>query len=206
MHASASDSRDELQALVAIYQAERSDASAILNIGLALVGAGAAYSVGTIAFSNQFGNSVGWAFVALLPIPLWLISAFHSLIFTLGTVCGLSALFLEEEIFKRSGIDVRYRALIGSRARENVMNAARSTYPHMLATYVTYIGIGSVIISYTIYIMYASWGGVGAWRYLFLVAYTILFGTVLLSWISGIRTVANNWANSGLLQKRWRRW
>lgn len=206
MHASASSSSNDLQALVALYQAERSDASAILNIGLALVGAGAAYAVGTIALSNQFGNSVGWAFVALLPVPLWLISAFHSLIFTLGTVCGLSALFLEEELFKQSGINVKYRSLIGSSARENVMNAAKSTYPHMVATYITYIGIGSVIISYTIYIMYISWGEVGAWKYLFLAGYTILFGTVLLSWISGIRTVANNWDNSDLLQNRWRRW
>jgi hypothetical protein len=80
------DNGPSVATTAALYQAERSDASAVMSTSLALVGAGAAYLVGTIALWDKFSLLKEW--IVLLPFPLVCVSAFHSLLVAASVTKG----------------------------------------------------------------------------------------------------------------------
>src|ERR1700741_2128817 len=76
---------NRVTALAALYQGEKTDASYVFNTAMVMMGIAVAYLVGAIPFLDKLSQGVGgrpldWLFLVLLPGPLWLIVAFHSLI------------------------------------------------------------------------------------------------------------------------------
>lgn len=189
---------DRITAISALYQADRTDNQAILNVSLAMLGAGVAYVVGTLALIGQFGTSISWLYVSLLPFPTWLIISFQSLLFAAGTQHGLSAVILEQELFQVGGIAPGQRKLVGALAGENVFNTDRSATPHTIATFLSYGGSASIFVAYTVILVTASWPHLGwaAWPVLGL--YVVVAACNAWSWVAGIRQRDANWKAAGL--------
>src|ERR1035438_8804461 len=83
---------DHITALAALYQGEKTDASYVFNTAMAMMGIGVTYVVGAIAFlGNPSRGPMPWLFLLLLPIPLWLIVAFHSLMALNAMSHGISS-------------------------------------------------------------------------------------------------------------------
>src|ERR1039458_2606526 len=104
---------DAVTALAALYQGEKTDASYIFNTAMVMMGVAVTYVVGAIPFVGNLSrppitssalasSEVAWLFLLLLPIPLWLIAAFHSLITLNAMSHGISVRIIEDELFKAS--------------------------------------------------------------------------------------------------------
>lgn len=180
---SSNDREAEVAALAAIYQGDRADASATLNTSLALIGAGVAYLVGTIALWDKFSVFEGW--VALLPFPLICVSAFQSLLVASAVVKAHSVLLIEERLKDGARLTLPSRDYIGSLASERVMNVAKAdNWAYMASTIMTYGGIGAIIIilAYTVVILILSATYIGAWVIVPAIGYAAMLSVVGLSW------------------------
>ena len=175
-------------ALVALYQAERSECSSVPTVALALVGAGAAYIVGTIAFIGSF-HTLGWIAVSLLPLPLWLVSAYHSLLIGKAGVHEQSALLLEDILATHAGITHSDRRSIGIRAGSTVMNWRRASLAHKLANIITYTGMILIIFGYNAYLIISIIRESNNWIWPIIGIYAILAFSVTWSWVTSVRSV-----------------
>ena len=109
---------DPIQALSALYQGEKTDASAIFNTAMAMMGVAVAYLVGAIPFVHKISEGpMPWLFLLLLPTPLWLVVAFHSLITLNAMSHGISVKIIEDALFESSGLHRKVkRDMVGSAA------------------------------------------------------------------------------------------
>lgn len=121
---------DRVTALAALYQGEKTDASYVANSAMAMMGFGVAYLVGAIVFVGNLSHGpIAWLFLLLLPIPLWLIAAFHSLM-TLNLMShGISIRIIEDALFKASELPVE-RDLVGSAAGDKTMDITQAKAAH----------------------------------------------------------------------------
>lgn len=184
----------ETAALTALYQAERTDNSGIMNTSLALIGAGTAYLAGTLALWEKFSVFGGW--IALLPLPLWCVTAFHSLLLASSVVKAQSIILLEEDLksLVHSGNMQRNARLVGYVATEQVMNLKRAWRikahrPFAVSTIITYGGVGLIIVIYTIAVVIKSGAYIGAWAIAPGVAYLLLTAAVAAAWIAALSKV-----------------
>lgn len=188
---------DPIVALAALYQGEKTDASYVFNTAMAMMGIAVAYLIGAIPFVEKFGTgSIGWLFVLLLPIPLWLIVAFHSLITLNAMSHGISVKIIEDVLFRASELQVN-RDLVGSAAGDRIMDITKAKFAHQLTTVVVYGGVALLVIGFTAYSLYSAKAILehdGAWfrdRALWtaIATYSLLLIIVALSWIVGLRMI-----------------
>lgn len=182
-------SAESVAALVAIYQAERADSAAILSSTLALLGAGVAYAVATIAIVQSL-HSAGWWIVGALPFPLWLVLAYQSLLLGNAAAHERSTRAVEDKLYKISRLAKDDRTKVGSVAGNIVMNPTKSSRPHAVANYLTFGGLAAIIVAYTVYALIAS-GHDGAhqaiWAYI--AGYVIIGVLVAASWRASFNVV-----------------
>jgi hypothetical protein len=96
-----------LAALGALYQGEKTDASYVFNTAMAMMGVAVAYLVGAIGFLGSIRQGpLAWVFLLLLPMPLWIIIAFHSRITLNAMSHGISVQIIEQELFDASELTV----------------------------------------------------------------------------------------------------
>jgi hypothetical protein len=192
-------------ALAALYQGEKTDASYIFNTAMAMMGIAVTYVVGAIAFlGNPNRGAIPWLFLLLLPVPLWLIVAFHSLITLNAMSHGISVKIIEDALFEASELRVR-RDLVGSAAGDKIMDIMQEKLVHKLTTVVVYAGVGCLVIGFTIYALHSARGGVGngfVWV-LAIVAYSLLLIMVALSWFVGLRPPRDPRVCEGIRHRRW---
>src|SRR5205814_8417463 len=104
---------DPLAALAALYQGEKTDASYVFNTAMVMMGVAVAYLVGAVPFVGSLGHTpIGWLFLLLLPVPLWLIAAFHSLMTLNAMSHGISVRIIEDALFEASKLQAN-RELVG---------------------------------------------------------------------------------------------
>lgn len=189
-----------LTALAALYQGEKTDSAYIFNTAMALMGIAVAYlvfaipSVGTLSRTPH-----GWVFLILLPVPLWLIAAFHSLITLNSMNHGVSVQIIEDQLFDASELRVR-RDLVGSAAGDKIMDISKSKLIHVLTTAFVYIGVAVLIMGFTYYAVYSASEVRGpvvgeAPAVIVLAAaitYVLLLLMVGLSWLFGVRMIGNS--------------
>lgn len=184
---------DPIPALAALYEGEKTDASAVFNGTVAMLGFAVAYLVwampfvGTLTLSHE---PTAKLFLVLLPFPLWLISAFHSLMTLNAMSHGISVRIIEDALFASSGLPPATRELVGSAAGDKVMDITQSRVAHKITTVVVYAGVLILGGVFTVYALYS------ATKVVVLVhmpvvevaaaTYSLLLIMVAWSWIAGI--------------------
>jgi hypothetical protein len=189
--------KDSVSALAALYQGEKTDASYLFNTSMVMMGAAVVYLVGAIPFVEKLCKEpFGWLFVLLLPIPLWLVVAFHSLMTLNAMSHGISVRIIEDELYSASGLRAR-RRLVGSAAGDEIMDVTKAHVVHRITTRVVYGGVGFLVIVFTAYVLYAAIRASEAYVALFralavgiaITTYAFLVIMVVTSWIVGVRKI-----------------
>jgi len=149
-------STDPVTALAALYQGEKTDASYVFNTAMAMMGIAVAYLVAAIPFVDNLSHGpFGWLFLLLLPFPLWLIAAFHSLMTLNAMSHGISVRIIEDALFKASELRVN-RGLVGSAAGDKIMDITQAKAVHKVTTVVVYGGVAFLVIGFTVYALYSA--------------------------------------------------
>jgi hypothetical protein len=188
---------DPVTALAALYQGEKTDASYVFNTAMAMMGIAVAYLIGAIPFVGNLSHGpIAWLFLLLLPIPLWLIAAFHSLMALNAMSHGISVRIIEDALFEASELRVQ-RDLVGSAAGDKIMDITQAKTAHILTTVVVYGGVAFLVIGFTAYALYSANGIVKDNVVLVharvieiaIATYSLLAIMVALSWIVGLRMI-----------------
>jgi hypothetical protein len=158
------ETNDRVTALAALYQGEKTDASYVLNTAMVMMGVAVAYLVAAIPFVGKLSHArtaekivdagYAWLFLLLLPIPLWLIIAYHSLVTLNAMSHGISVQIIEHALFKASELPIKVRDLVGSAAGDKIMDINQAKIIHKLTTVVVYGGVGLLVIGFTGYALY----------------------------------------------------
>ena len=147
---------DPIPALAALYGGEKTDASAVFNTAMAMMALAVTYLVWAMPFVEQLGQAPHAKLsLVLLPIPLWLVIAFHSLIALNAMRHGISVRIIEDALFKASELRVE-RDLVGSAAGDKIMDITQAKFIHKITTVVVYAGVGLLVIVFTAYALYSA--------------------------------------------------
>src|ERR1019366_7491705 len=192
---------DSVTALAALYQGEKTDASYVFSTAMAMMGIAVGYLVAAIPFVDKFSDGpFGWLFLPLLPFPLWLIAAFHSLVTLNAMSHGISVRIIENALFKASELRVK-RDLVGSAAGDKIMDITQAKAVHRVTTVVVYGGVAFLVIGFTVYALYSANvivknSNAALARVpvvpvveIAIATYSLLFVMVALSWIVGFRMI-----------------
>jgi hypothetical protein len=188
---------DPVTALAALYQGEKTDASYVFNTAMAMMGIAVAYLVGAIPFVGNLSHGpIPWLFLLLLPIPLWLIVAFHSLITLNAMSHGISVRIIEDALFEASELRVR-RELVGSAAGDKIMDITQAKFAHKLTSVFVYGGVAFLVMGFTAYAVYSANGIVkndvvlvhARVTEIAIATYLLLAVIVALSWAVGFRII-----------------
>src|SRR6476469_237053 len=182
---------DTSGALGALYQSEKADASSISNVAMAMMGIAATYVIGAISLVDKYGtDSFPWIVVVLLPAPLWLVAAYHSLIALTGMCRSRSVQIIEGELFDLSGIPGGLRGAIGTMSGDQIMDIEHSKPAHRVATAFVYFGVAMSVIGYTLFAIVRSWEHLGSTARIVAPAfYAMALLIVAASWTVGLREV-----------------
>jgi len=185
----------DIDLLKTIYQADRAQQSSDLAVALALVGAFIAYVSATLAFSKDlFENGrfshIHWALL-FVPLPAWIMAAYHSLLGTASPVRSRSIKAIETILKDRAGFtraEAGKARFIGNEGAEKVINIDEAKWAHKTASFITYGGVLPLIVGYTAYFVGRApaiplWG-----RLIAAVAYGVLGVLIINSWIAGFRS------------------
>ncbi len=198
----APESREDhgsIQALAALYQGEKTDASYVFNTAMAMMGIAVAYLVGATPFTiNPNHGPNTWLFLLLLPIPLWIVAAYHSLITLNAMSHGVSVRIIEDELFVSSGLGRKVeREMVGSAAGDKIMDITQERLPHKIITIIVYGGVGFLVIGFTIYSILAAHDEIikrpiNTHPYVIYIAattYSLLLTSVIISWATGLQMI-----------------
>lgn len=191
---------DRVTALAALFQGEKTDASVRAQYGNVLIGSAVAYVAylaGAIPFvGNPSHGPISWLFLLLLPTPLWVIAALHSLMTITAISHGISIRIIEDALFKASDLRVK-RDLVGSAARDKIMDITQAKAAHKLITLIVYGGAAFLVFGFTAYALYSAEAIVKSDVVLVhahvieiaTATYALLAIMVSLSWIVGLRMI-----------------
>lgn len=192
------NSGDHVAALSALYQGEKTDASAIFNTAMTMMGVAGAYLIGAIPFVRKISEGpLPGPFLLLLPFPLWLIIAFHSLITLNAMSHGVSVKIIEDSLFATSGLGKHAkRDLVGSASADKIMDITLAKPIHKSTMIFVYGGLAALVIMFTIYSLYSAVGLVQLHTFVMvIVGYASVVLMVLASWIAGIRMIGKERKN-----------
>ncbi|MFF3561610.1 hypothetical protein ACFYXS_16365 [Streptomyces sp. NPDC002574] len=169
-----------------------------MNIGLALVGVGATYAVGTLAFADKFGSVVPWPLVPALPLLMWMIAAFHSQLTICAMLNAVTIQRIEKELLLRTGLTQSIQDVIGYTPTEKITNIMVSRLPHKITTVITYAGVFFVVAGYTAYVLVKASPHMDDWIYVYGAAYAGATIVVGWAWLDGIQQSELNKTAAGL--------
>lgn len=212
---------DPIPALAALYQGEKTDASYLFNTAMAMMGLALAYLLGAILKVPELSHvSFGWLFLLLLPIPLWLVIAFHSLMTLNAMSHGISVQIIEDALFYASelGVIPVQRNLVGSVAGDKIMDINKAMPAHKTTTFVVYGGVALLVFGFTGYAFYSANCAltdnvasycellVGIATYLLAAAtYSLLMIIVWRSWRVGLKIIEEGRSQCDKYEDYWRK-
>lgn len=178
---------ERVHVLTTLYQSDRSDRASTLNVSLATMGAAVTYLIGTIAFYDKL-DTLGWT-IALLPLPLVCVAAFHSLLVNVAGIRARSILHLEAALLdavetrpageRHIAID---RTLVGVTASEAKTNIHTAPTVVRVTTMIAYGGIGIIYLGYIVLMLWRAARHVGGWVAIPAAGYLALLVPTALSW------------------------
>lgn len=189
-NASSTGTVPSVDALAALYQAERTDAVGILSAALALIAAGLAYIGVTLTLSDGLMDWRESGAMLLLPFPLMMICAFHSLLTITSMVRAQSIERIEDDLVALAGL-AGVRGKVGISASERIMNITVAGPAHRFATALTYGGTGLILIGYGVYCCYQGLQGTGlstGWIFAVVIYFLLVVG-IAWSWFDGFRVL-----------------
>jgi hypothetical protein len=198
-----SKDNDSITALATLYQAETTAASVIFNTAMDLTRLTVAYMIGAVLFVRTIGNRpTDGLLLLLLPIPIWLIATFNSLVTLNAMRHGVSVKILEDALFAASGLRVK-RDHVGSAAGDKIMDITQARFVHKLATMLVYGGVGSLMTLVTAYSLYSAQELVRSgviWTAA--ISYMLVGIIVAASWIAGLRVINDDRDSLPVRRKR----
>ncbi|PSL51374.1 hypothetical protein B0I31_1213 [Saccharothrix carnea] len=181
---------DRIHVLTAIYQSDRADRATNFTISLATMGAAVTYLIGTVAFYDKL-DLLHWA-IALLPLPLLCIAAFHALLLNLAAIRAHSILILEEALLTTTRTtdthDVDHTH-IGTSATERATNIHTAPRVVTVATLIAYGGIGLIYPLYTGLMLVKATRHLHTWIILPSTVYLALLAAITLMWRRSINNL-----------------
>ena len=168
----------EIAALTPIYTADRADNSA--GEVFAILGVGAAYVTATLAFSSQIFRSIGWL-GPFLPLPLWIMVAYQSLLTGVAMVRSLSIRAIEGKLLESTDFSEQQSRAIGLQSSERVVNVSDASFIHKAISFATYGGIVLMICAYTLFVILKDPHLTSIWRIIAYASYTIFAALVIAS-------------------------
>lgn len=182
--------KDHVKALAAFYQAEKTDASGVFRTAMAMMAIGGAYLCVMITNIYRFGSGPGdWLILLVLPLPLWLIAAFQSLMTLNAMSHGVSVQIIEDALFAESALPAGTRNYVGSVSGDKIMDINKSRFIHHLTTYIVYIGVGMLVIGFTSYTVYLTWHPPYIASVVAIVVYVLLAIIIGISWRVGFSII-----------------
>jgi hypothetical protein len=188
---------DPIPALSALYQGEKTDASYLNNTAMVMVGLALAYLLGAIQWVDKLQVAPNARLsLVLLPVPLWLVLAYQSLV-TLTTMShGLSVKIIENALFASADLRVS-RDLVGSAAGDKIMDINKAKPVHIITTLLVYGGIFLSVLVFTIIALVSAHNVIAPDVILpnarvvlvAIVSYSILFIIIAGSWKVGLRMI-----------------
>lgn len=182
-------------ALAALYQGEKTDASYVFNTAMVMMGVAVAYLVAAIPFVDNLSHKQNAElFLVLLPFPLWLIIAFHSLMTLNAMSHGISVRIIEDALFAASGLPCATREMVGSASGDKVMDITQSKVVHKITTLVVYVGVAFLVVGFTVFALFSAskvdpdkvvWVHLSVIK-IAIATYGLLLILVAWSWIAGI--------------------
>lgn len=174
-----------VMALSALYQAERQDSARIMSTVLALiVGALTYLGIAALLLNDVRLPGGAWA-AAFLAFPLWVAAAFHVLLVGNALVRSGSIEVIERRLVDFAGLYAD-RGRLGSRAEQQVMNVDEQPTVLKIQTFICYVGVGIVIISFSvacITVAAKKAGWVSAPVFSAGAAYLLLLAAAMAAWI-----------------------
>lgn len=184
-------SDEQVEALGALYQGEKTDSVGIFNVGMVMMTIVVGYLGASLTLSEKFGTeALPWDIVIWLPLPLCLVLVYQGLVALSGMSHGISLGIIEDELFRRTGVSAKFRNCIGSAVSNRIMDATVAPWPLRLATYFVYAGVYLAAWGYTAYILVHAWHPVilGEWI-VAVVIYALAFLSQTGSWLFGMREI-----------------
>lgn len=183
-------SPEQISVLTALYQAERSDASAMQTINSAVVALAVAYGGATaVLFAGDPSAKVNGWLAAVLPAPLWVVAVFLASFTAAQARRILSALVLERALLEKSALPMHEREVVGVHTTWSVTEFHQAAVPAKLSLVVAFGGELLLVSGYTVLMLErASAQDVGAFVWIGPgVVYLALFALVATVWISAGR-------------------
>ena len=152
-HTPAHTDTDEVAALAAIYTADRTDHTVSINNSIALLAAGVGYATATLAFFDRITEAVAPLVLTLLPLPMWMVALYHTLLTSASMSRSVSIRTVESALLAKTTIPTQAASHIGHSAVEQTLNLFHARWPHKIASMVAYGGVGFVAAAYTGYVL-----------------------------------------------------
>lgn len=192
------DDATRVEALGALYQAEKTDAVGIFNAAMVLMTIILAYAGLSLSVFSDFGSKIPWRLAIWAPLPIWLIAVYLVMMSLNGMAHGISVSIIEGSLVRASGLRVDVRSYVGSSLSNKVMDVTRAPRLLKWATIYVYSGVFVASGYYTYYVMTTARGCVAA--ALWLGAATVYFAsmlTVASTWVAGLRMInkAKDWVD-----------
>jgi hypothetical protein len=160
-----------------------------------MLGAGITYLVATAPFARslaeklatQFPRShwVPGTFLASLPLLLFIIAAYHSLLTLEAIFRTVSARAIEVELVSRTDLDPK-KVRLGARASDYVLDLRQQPPCFKLATGITYGGVILIVAVYAVAMLIMSIHYIHEGVWIPIVVYSILTAFITQSWLDGL--------------------
>ncbi|MFB6718916.1 hypothetical protein ACFCV3_02105 [Kribbella sp. NPDC056345] len=183
-------SGEQVEALGALYQGEKTDSIGIFNVGMVMMTIIVGYLGASLTLSEKFGTkALPWDIVIWLPFPLCLVIVYHGLVALSGMSHGIAQGIITEELFRRTGVPERLRR---SAVSHRIMDVNAAPWPLAFASLFVYVGVYVAAWSYTAYIVVKASYQVPLAEWIVAV---VLYAAGLLAqvgtWVSGMRIIGS---------------
>jgi hypothetical protein len=182
-------------ALIAIYQMDQERISAVGNVTLTILGAGLTYLVATAPFARSLAETLAkqfprsdWVpgtFLASLPLLLFIIASYHSLLTLEAIFRTVSARAIEVELLSIAHLDPE-KVRFGAGASDYVLDLRQQPIRFKLATGISYGGIVLIVAVYAVAMLIMSVHYIHKEVWIPVVVYSVLTVLIAQSWLYGL--------------------
>jgi hypothetical protein len=142
---------DQLDAIIALYCADREKVSTLANEQLALLAIQVTYlGLAVIALSGQRPIGGEWV-AAFSAAPIWFINAHLQVLVAAALTRSRSVTLLENFLFERAGLPNSTRNLIGHRSGVLVRDLSKQPKAFRVQSAIAFTGIGATMVAFTCY-------------------------------------------------------
>ena len=145
------DESGDLDALIALYCADREKVATLANERLALLAVQMTYlGLAIIALGGRRPIGGEWV-AAFAAAPLWFMNAHHQILVAAALTRSRSVTILEDRLFLKSGIPAVERNQIGHRSGALIRLMSEQPLAFKLQSSIAYAGVGAVLLTFTGY-------------------------------------------------------